>query len=253
MEPDAVLRYGAHDDAILDLHLPPGFTPGGRAVPVLLLIHGGFWRVAYDRTHTRPMARALADHGLVVATPEYRRVGGDGELAGGWPTTCDDLTAAATALPGLLGQRGVTVGRLTVMGHSAGGHLALWLATTLDARGPRIDRAVALAPVADLRAGARDRLGDGAVQAFLGGEPTAVPERYDAADPATLLAARPRAEVVVVHGEDDDIVPVSQAAGLAARHPWVRLTTLPGADHFAVITPGSPAWATVVAAAHDGG
>ena len=76
--PDAVLRYGDHPDQVLDLHLPP--TTDAPA-PVVLLLHGGFWRQTYDRTHTRPIAQALAAEGWAVVTPEYRRTGGDG----GWP------------------------------------------------------------------------------------------------------------------------------------------------------------------------
>src|SRR5215218_5364061 len=101
--PDAVLRYDDHDDALLDVHLPR--TPNGVTV---LLLHGGFWKTAYDRTHTRPMAVALAAEGFVVASPEYRRVGPGG--AGGWPRTGADVERAATRLPGLLAGIGVDVG-----------------------------------------------------------------------------------------------------------------------------------------------
>ena len=247
--PDAVLRYAAHDEGILDVHLPRahvGAEPERAAAAVVLLLHGGFWRVEYDRTHTRPMARALADAGLVVATPEYRRVGGRGELAGGWPRTVDDVATAYGALPGLLSGLGVRIGRLTALGHSAGGHLALWLANHAD--GPRLDRVVGLAPVGDLRAAAAARMGDGAVQGFLGGEPDEVPSHYAAADPALRLADRPSAEVVVLHGTDDVQVPIANSLGLEARHSWIDLARLDGVDHFAVIDPASDVWARVVAA-----
>jgi dipeptidyl aminopeptidase/acylaminoacyl peptidase len=146
-----------------------------------------------------------------------------------------------TALPDLLAGLGIATSRTTVMGHSAGGHLALWLANQPH----HLDRVVALAPVGDLRAAARDHLGDDATQAFLGGEPADVPERYDAADPAARLAVRPSCEVVVVHGVDDDVVPVANSRGLVARHPFVTLHELEGADHFDVIDPLSGAWPAV--------
>jgi acetyl esterase/lipase len=243
--PDAVVRYGAHDDALVDVHLPApelGSSPPRR--PLVVLLHGGFWRSRFDQTHTRPMAEALVAAGFVVATPEYRRVGGAGALAGGWPTTFEDVTAAMTALPGLLQGLGVETATTTVVGHSAGGHLALLLAAT----GQRLDRVVAIAPVCDLRAAAQERLSDGAVQDFLGGEPQEVPQAYAAADPMTRLTGRPGCELLVVHGSDDDVVPVEHSRGLAARHPEIRLVELPGADHYAPIDPLSDAWPEVLAA-----
>ncbi len=243
--PDVVVRYGDHADAVLDLHLPPRRVGApAPASPLLVFVHGGFWRAAYDRTHTRPLAEALAAQGFVVATPEYRRVGSPGDLAGGWPTTADDVRAAVAALPGLLDGLGVPVTTTTVAGHSAGGHLALWLAN----EPLPLHRVVALAPVGDLRAAAAAGLGDGAVEAFLGGTPDEVPERYDAADPATRLADRPACPVTVVHGADDAQVPVGNSRGLARRHPFVDLRVLDGTDHFAVIDPHSPAWPVVLSA-----
>ena len=231
--PDAVLRYDDHDDALLDVHLPA--TPNGATA---LLLHGGFWKTAYDRTHTRPMAVALAAEGFVVATPEYRRVGPGG--AGGWPRTGADVERAATRLPGLLAGIDVEVGTLRVTGHSAGGHLALWLATTRVS----MDQVVALAPVCDLREAIRQGLGSDAATAFLGAiDP-------DEADPMVLLDRRPGAEVRIVHGVDDDVVPVSLSRGLVRRHPWVQLEEVPG-GHFEVIEPGTAVWPTVVRALAD--
>lgn len=240
--PDAVVRYAAHPDGLLDVHLPP--APATRDKGLVVLIHGGFWKAAYDRTHTRPMAVALAREGFVVVTPEYRRVGGTGALAGGWPATADDVEAALTAAPAALAGLGLPTApaRTVVVGHSAGGHLALWLAT----RGHDIGRVVALAPVGDLRAAARDRLGDRAVQAFLGGEPSQVPGRYDEADPATLLHRHPGCEVVVVHGDLDEDVPVAHSRGLVAAHRFVELRELPGTGHMDLVDPSTPAWPAVL-------
>src|SRR4051794_14938465 len=201
--PDAVLRYDEHEDAFVDVHVPD--DPNG---VTLLLLHGGFWKTAYDRTHTRQMAVALAGEGFLVATPEYRRVGPGG--AGGWPRTGADVLEVARRLPYLLDGIGREVGTLRVTGHSAGGHLALWLATTdIPA-----DRVVALAPVCDLREALRRGLGSDAARAFLGeidpGE----------ADPMVLLDTRPAAEIRIVHGVDDDVVPVDLSRGLVQRHPW---------------------------------
>ncbi|HET6651166.1 MAG TPA: alpha/beta hydrolase [Nocardioides sp.] len=237
--PDAVLRYADHEDGVVELHLPARALPR----PLVVLVHGGFWKQEYDRRHIRPMARALVDAGCVVAAPEYRRVGG----RGGWPATGDDLAAALTSLPGLLTGLGVATTTTTVVGHSAGGHLALWLAG-LDELDHRCDRVVALAPVADLRAAARERLGDGATQALLGGSPEEVPEAYADADPMRLLDTTPRtAGLVILHGSRDDVVPLSQSRALADRHPHVELRVL-DADHFDVIDPTSQVWPQVLVA-----
>jgi acetyl esterase/lipase len=226
--PDAVVRYADHDDAVIDLHLPEG-----AADRLVVLLHGGFWKSEWDRRHTRAMARALAGAGCTVATPEYRRVG----AGGGWPVTGDDVLSAVSRLPDLLGSLGIAAGVPVVTGHSAGGQLALWLATT----GVPIDRVVALAPVCDLREAIRLDLGDGATQALLDGADP------DPADPMVVLTSRPEAGVVVIHGVDDDDVPLSLSRGLVERHPWVQLREVPG-DHMGLIEPGSAVWPTVLAA-----
>lgn len=234
--PDAVLRYDVHADGLLDVHLPPEGSTGR----VVVLLHGGFWKTAYDRTHTRPMARRLAMAGFVVATPEYRRVGPGGE--GGWPQTGADVRRSVERLPDLLGGIGVELrigtDELQVIGHSAGGHLALWLAST----GVPVHRTVALAPVCDLRAAVRLGLGGGAARAFLG---TDLARNLADADPMSRLSERTPGEVHVVHGTADENVPVELSRGLVSRHPWIRLTELPVA-HFEVIDPDDAAFRTVL-------
>ena len=154
---------------------------------VVVLLHGGFWKTAYDRTHTRPMARALAGRDCLVATPEYRRVGPGGH--GGWPATGADVEQAVSALPELLAGIGLdpaaTAGPLRVTGHSAGGHLALWLASRARDAGLPVERTVPLAPVCDLREAIDRGLGSDAARAFLGRVDP------DEADPMVLLDAAP--------------------------------------------------------------
>jgi acetyl esterase/lipase len=235
--PDAVLRYADHDDGLVDVHLPPGPV---RPRPLLFYVHGGFWRQAWDRRHARPFADALAREGYVVAVPEYRRVGG----AGGWPGTADDVDAALTATPGLLEGIGVPTSAVTLVGHSAGGHLALWLANQPHLS-PAVGRVVALAPVGDLRWAAEHGTGSGAVVDLLGGTPAEVPEVYDAADPATRLRTRPTSEVVLLHGDQDEDVPVQSSRGLKGRFDWLDYRELAGVDHLALVDPGSDAWPVV--------
>lgn len=236
-----MVRYADHDDGLIDVHLPaePVDAPA-EPRPLVFYVHGGFWRQQTDRTHARLLANALAQLGYVVAVPEYRRVGG----AGGWPTTGDDVDAALAQAPGLLHGIGVKVSGTTVVGHSAGGHLALWLANQPHP----VDRVVALAPVGDLREAAGSGMGSGATVDLLGGTPEQVPEAYAAADPATRLRTRPSCEVVVVHGDRDEDVPLASSLALRDRFDWLDHRVLPGRDHFDVIDPLSDAWPDVLAA-----
>lgn len=236
--PDFTVRYGTHPDQIADVRVPPaGRAPTG---PLVIFIHGGFWRAAYDRTHTGPLAADLAARGYPVATIEYRRVGQPG---GGWPGTLDDVAAAVERVPDLVSERiGVDAHRPVLAGHSAGGHLALWYASRADVAERAQPRGVlALAPVADLALGYRLGLGNGAVAALLGGGPTDVPDRYASAQPGC-----PPVPVVIVHGIEDDVVPVAVSRAYACE--GMKLIELPGVEHYAVIDPCSPAWSTVVGA-----
>jgi acetyl esterase/lipase len=228
--PDAVVRYATHADGVLDLYLPAGDGPH----PLVVYVHGGFWKQEWDRRHARPLCAALAAEGYVVAAPEYRRVGGDG----GWPTTLDDVDEAVASVPDLLAGLGIATTRTSYVGHSAGGPLVLWLA----GQGHPVERVVALAPVGDLRAAARDGLGGNATQALLGGEPEEAPERYDAADPVARLSENTPCELVVIHGTADDVVPLRNSRGLVAAHQHVDLVVVEGADHFAVVDPASEVW-----------
>lgn len=242
--PDAVLRYGDHADHLLDVHLPPAVAT---RAPVLFLVHGGFWRQEFDRSHVRPLAQALAADGWAVVSPEYRRSGGDG----GWPATFDDVATAAESVP-LLEE--VVPGRLrtddlTLLGHSAGGHLALWLALCSNRpAAPRVRRVVALAPVADLRDAYARGLGDGAVAALMGGSPDDLPHQYAAADPTGALPGDTDVDVVVVHGDRDEHVPVE----MSRRLPGVGYVELAGVEHFGLIDPLSAAWPHVRAAVAGG-
>lgn len=230
--PDVTLAYGPLPDHLIDVKLP-----GRWPAPVIVLIHGGFWRAAYDRTHTRPMATALADAGYVVATPEFRRTGQEG---GGWPGTFDDVAAALDAVPKLLAPYGTEAPVL--VGHSAGGHLALWAAARTDAR---VRAVVSLAGCADLEMCARLGLDEGATDLLMGGSPDEVPDRYASADPARLPA--PAAPVTLLHGTEDDRVPIEVSRSYAGR-TGAGLRELPGVGHFAVIDPLSPVWPHVLGA-----
>jgi acetyl esterase/lipase len=239
-------RYGAHGDQFVELWLPDGEAPA----PVVVVLHGGYWRAAYGIELARPLAADVAAAGLVGVAVEYRRVGG----GGGWPATLEDVAAALDALPGLPVAGRLDLGDVTVVGHSAGGQLAAWAAgrhrlpAGAPGAGPRvaIRAAVLQAGVLDLADADRLDLGRGAVRALLGGSPDAVPDRLAGADPVRLLPTGAR--VLCVHGSGDDVVPVGQseryaAAARAAGDP-VEVRVVPG-DHMALIDPGGAPWRVV--------
>lgn len=238
------IAYGDHPDQVLDLYLP-GHGVEGR--PAVALVHGGFWWERYRADGMAPLAEDLAGRGHVVANIEYRRVGGDG----GWPSTFLDVAAAFDHLATV---PEVPPEHVVAAGHSAGGQLALWAAGRhrlpdgAPGAGPRLQpcAVIASAPVADLSAAAAAGLGRGAVVDLLGGRPQEVPDRYAAADPVALLPLG--VPVVLVHGEDDPIVPPQISAGYAeharAAGDRVEVVTLPG-DHFQAIDPAHPLWAAV--------
>lgn len=215
--PDETLRYGPDPDQVVDLYR------GGSSVGVVL-IHGGFWKPAYDRTHLRAMADALRTDGLSVALIEYRR-----PLRDRWAALHTDVLAAVdAALPHL--PRPVVVA-----GHSAGGHLSVWVAGRRS-----FARAVSLAGVVDLRAADADHLGDGAVRDLLG-DPEDHPDRWADADPMPQRAGCP---VVLVHGLQDRQVPIDQSRSYAAAHDAVLLEQS-DCDHWPLITPGTASFAVV--------
>jgi acetyl esterase/lipase len=214
--PERTVAYGEHPSQVVD------FYGSGARGPRITVLHGGFWREAYDRTHLSPFAAALAERGTAVELVEYRRVGG----GGGWPVTAQDVAAALE----LLGAPDVLVG------HSAGGQLALWAAARTDGTGAA--RTVAVAPVADLALAHRLRLSDGAVSEFLGGEPSSVDRLLPEADPMRLP---PRGHVEILHGMADEVVPPALSRHYA--DGWgARLHALPGVGHYAPFTPGTPAF-----------
>ncbi len=255
--------YGDDPSQFADLWLPDG---DGRH-RVVVLIHGGFWRTGYCLDLMDALARSLVDAGIAAWNIEYRRVGGpsDGGSGGGWPTTFDDAAAAVdhlAALPDELRHR-LDLTNVATVGHSAGGHLATWLAarTRLPAGAPWANPtvvptvAISQAGVLDLARGIADDLGDRACLGVLADpastadlEPHEIDRRVALASPAELVPLDAR--IVAIHGALDDRVPIDQSTGfidvaLAAASD-ASLVTLEGADHFVHINPESAAWAAVL-------
>ena len=240
------VAYGDDPSQWGELHRPDGPSRG-----VVVVVHGGFWRARYDAALGALLAADLAARGFTAWNLEYRRVGdGSGDQTGGgggWPTTCDDVAAGTDRLAALDVD---LTGPVVTLGHSAGGHLATWLASRHRHERWRPARVrptavVAQAGVLDLRRAHEEGLGSGAVAAFLGGPPGAGSEL---ADPQRLLPLD--VPVLCVHGRDDDVVPphYSQAYVEAARVAGARADVLEvEGDHMTVIDPTSAAWEQTVA------
>lgn len=230
--PVETTAYGDDADQVGELRLPEG--PGPH--PTAVVIHGGFWRAAYTHATTAAISVALARAGWATWNLEYRRVGS----GGGYPETLEDVAAGTDALARL--DAPLDLDRTVAIGHSAGGHLALWLAST-----GRVAGAVGLAAVSDLTAAASEHLGGDAAVEFLGGTPDDVPEAYGAADPALLLPFG--VPQVLAHGTQDDRVPIAQSRShierARAAGDACRLLELEGVDHFDVIDPRSRAWSAI--------
>jgi acetyl esterase/lipase len=246
------LRYGRLPSQHAELRVPPGAGPH----PLAVVVHGGFWLAAYDLRLMSPVCEALTAQGVATWNVEYRRLGEDG---GGWPGTFRDVAAAADRVRDLAGEYRLDMGRVVSVGHSAGGHLALWLAARrrladphdpLFVARPLVPRtAIALAGVPDLRAAA----GFDAVRRLMGGTPDEVPARYASGSPAELLPLGVRQ--ILVHGTADSLVPFAMSeayqAAAAARGDDAVLVPFVGAGHFEPIDPASTPGAQVLALVVD--
>ncbi|GAB2916235.1 alpha/beta fold hydrolase [Rhodococcus aerolatus] len=229
-----------------DLVVPQG-VPG--RLPVVVLVHGGGWTMPTDLTYLSPLAVDLASHGVAVWNVEYRRVGG----GGGWPTTLTDVAAAVDAVAGLPGRTGLALDTadVHVAGHSAGGHLAAWVAgrgrlpAGAPGSGPLVEvrSALTVAGVLDL-ALAVERGKDRFVRGFLGGTRDEWPQRYAVASPVDALPVG--VPVTAVHGSADLVVSPVQSSSYVARARAAgdpaRLVGLPGVGHAGVVDRADPAW-----------
>ena len=235
--------YGDAPEQFGVLHLP-GHIDG--PIPVVVLVHGGFWRNPYDLTLMDPLADDLVARGFAVWNIEYRRIGDDG---GGWPGTLTDVATAVDRLAAIAVDHPIDLERLAIVGHSACGHLALWAAGRaalpdgVPGANPVVVPTIAVGQgaVVDLLGAAAAPLGNGAVVELLDGGPDEVPERYDTARPR--LNAGPAMFSVV--GTNDDVVPPPYSVD-PDRPGSIEVIEIDGAEHMDLIEPSHAAWAAVV-------
>jgi len=236
--PDQRIAYGSDPNQFLDLRFPSSKRKSSG--PLVINIHGGFWRAKYDLAHAGHLCAALQASGIATANVEYRRVGNHG---GGWPGSFADICDAHQFLLQKADAYRIDPSRLVVMGHSAGGQLALCLA----AHEPALHGVISLAGVVDLRRAYDLHLSNDAVVEFLHGTPNEVHESYREADPMQL-SIRPQQRLI--HGLEDDTVPPAFSrdyvtAKQGKRKEDARLTEIAGANHMDLIDPRSAAWKQV--------
>jgi acetyl esterase/lipase len=239
--PGIHIAYGGDEFQFGELYAPEGKGPH----PVAIVVHGGYWRARYDLRHIGHFCAALAKEGIAAWSLEYRRIGNAG---GGYPGTLDDVRAGGMHLQKIAAQHDLDLRRVVATGHSAGGHLVLWLAKQ---KAVALRGVVPLAPVADLRRAWELKLSGNVVAEFLGGSPAEVADRYRAASPIEMVPLGVKQRVI--HGDRDDVVPLSISREYveAARKSGddATLTEPEGAGHFELIDPvtskGAGAWRQV--------
>jgi acetyl esterase/lipase len=250
--PDARIPYGADALQFADLRLPEGPGP----YPVMILIHGGCWLAEYDIQHIGKLADAFTRSGIATWTVEYRRVG---DAGGGWPGTFQDIAQAAGHMFSVADTYSLDTSRVIAAGHSAGGHLALWLAA--NSRTPdnplfsstqvvRLMGVLGLAPAADLANLHETGVCENVVDKLMGGSPTEFPDRYALGSPIERVPIGVP-QLLVVGTYDDNWTPVGRRyfAAAEATNDQARLIEATQSGHFEMIDPDSSTWPLVLDAA----
>jgi acetyl esterase/lipase len=247
--PFRTIAYGPEPEHVGELRLPIGEGP----FPLVVVVHGGYYREQWERDTAEPTAIGLTRQGFATWNIEYRRCGPGGD--GGWPNTFLDVAAAVDHVAVLAREHPIDLDRVVVAGHSAGGHLALWAAARRSlpvgapGAGPVVSPALAvsLAGVVDLALAAERGVGFGhnPISAVMGGMPAEVGDRYALASPYELPVEVPQLLIQGVGSDDPDLIDINRR--YAAAHPEARYVEVEGADHFDITYPDSPAWETTVA------
>ncbi len=241
--PGQVISYGNSSQQTIEYWYPDQ----DNAASLVILIHGGCWLNAYSTEHIRPLASKLQNQGYAVASIEYRRIG---DVGGGWTGSFDDVLQAINSTTALTN---INPDHVYLMGHSAGGHLALWAASHFPANSPFVDRltvklkrVIALAPISNLVTYAEGNSScERATPQLLGGLPTDHPRRYQLVSPHLLHLDTP---AIIIHGAADPIVPVEQSREYVTASKMAALRTLPELGHFDLIDPHGTAFQEILSA-----
>lgn len=256
------IAYGDNPLQFGEFRLPEGKgapdakRPVQEKFPVAVVIHGGCWLNAFDYEHITRLSQALTASGIATWTVEYRRVGDTG---GGWPGTFLDVAAGADQLHDLAKIYPLDLKRVIAIGHSAGGQLALWLASRgavtpdsdLYVKNPlTLSGVLPLAPITDMASYASVPNCGEAVKPLMGGGPQDQAARYAQVSPMELPPLK--IPVRLVHGGLDRIVPIEHSRRYAERAgSSARLIVVDDAGHFEPVSPASSTWPKVVTAAQE--
>ncbi|MBX2805172.1 MAG: alpha/beta hydrolase [Hyphomicrobiales bacterium] len=249
-EPTIELTIGGGDTDVVDLWLPEGDGPH----PVVLMVHGGCWQKAIaDRTLMNYAAEELRQNGFAVWNVEYRGVD---ESGGGYPGTFADVALGADALKFFAEQYNLNTNNVIAYGHSAGGHLALWLAarSRLPAWSPLvtdnplpINAVVNTGGLADLEASEPVTLDSclAAIMDDLTGAPSTERENvFSDTSPAELLPFG--VEQIAINGDSDHIAPPSLGKAYTAKAiaagDLAGIIVVPDTGHVELISPGTEAF-----------
>lgn len=245
--PQASILYGPEEAQFIDLYFPAG----SGLHPVIVLLHGGCWRLEYGAKPLGVLCQALVEQGWAVCNVDYRRAGNGGD----WPNTFQDVSAAVDLLPQLAADYPLDLGQVITMGHSAGGLLALWLAarsnlpenSELYRVNPQpVQAVIALAGIANLHHGVAQEMCLDGLAVVMGGLPADVPERYQQGSPHELLPLG-IPHYHIVGDSDPKILANTQtfisAAQQAGDQPGLFIA--PQCGHFEVVIPQTPAWTII--------
>jgi len=260
-QPDHHIAYGNDASQFGELWLPEAH--GSALLPLVVFFHGGWWQSSIDLRYAGHLGVAFKRDGIACWSLEYRRVG---ETGGGWPTTFQDAAHGFDFAAELAKKYPIDTKRVIVMGHSAGGHLAFWIAGRhhIDPHSeiyqPRpqvpLRGAISLAGAVDLRKAIELAVGPvfahdrEEVYSLMGGGPEKYPDRYKAGDPGELLPFN--IPQILLQGTEDDQIPPGLPAYWAERAKkvgdTVTVSILRGVDHLDVSDPASSAWPAVLQA-----
>jgi acetyl esterase/lipase len=235
--PVRTVAYGSHPEQFGQLLVPDA---GSKPVPVVVLLHGGFWLSQWKLDLMGPLAANLAQRGWASWNLEYRRADRHG-----WNATTADVQAGVRYLASLAATFPLNLSEVVLVGHSAGGQLAVRVAADLlGSQSPvRPAVVVSLGGVLDLVEADRRNLGDGAVAAALGGSPAELPETYAASSPILRMPLRIRQIIVTARDDSADLNDLSRRHVAAARAEGDTVIVIEGdGDHFTLIDPGSQVW-----------
>ena len=253
------IQYGEEANQFGDLRIPEGEGP----FSVAIVIHGGFWKAHFELEHMNAFVNALTENGIATWNIEYRRVG---QEDGGWPNTFLDSAKAADFVRTLAKSYPLNTESVITIGHSAGGHLALWLAARhnlcpdsnlTSIEDPlKIKGVISLAGVSDLALmhdihqwkDTMFGIIDNPTKDLMGGSPENYPYRYEQGSPKSLLPIG--VPLVLIHGSLDVNVPIGMSElfekTAKSAGDTVSFIPIPHAEHFELIVPDLGAWPVIL-------